>query len=399
MALVRLIVDTQTHSISRDAFVDSDLVQLGAQVEGEVVELFVMEQERVRAGQLVARIDPEPYARRRDVLLARVSTAESALKQSEADLELLRATVPRRVSIAALEVHRTRDDARAAAQSVEVGKADLLMADEDAARYSALAETGASTIRRMEEALRAKRASAATVEERDNLHQASEAAHRAAGKRLELAQLGDVEILALTELVEKRRREVATARHELDVAELELAYTEVVAPFDAVVAKKWRYPGDYAERGAPIVTLYHPDLLFVTVQLPETLLAGVRPGNAAELDVMAFDEPFHGRVLWIGSTTGAEFSLIPRDVAAGEFTYVVQRVPVRISIDRDERWSELKPGLSVRARIDHGPGDSAWAEEAWKAQASVEKLMHRASDPSRTLPVRPGNVPPLNEPP
>jgi Multidrug resistance efflux pump len=102
----------------------------------------------------------------------------------------------------------------------------------------------------------------------------------------------------------------------------------------------------------------------VTVNLEETLLQGVNPGNYADLNIDAFRQPFRGRVVWIGSATDANFSLIPRDISSGEFTYVVQRVPTRILIERDERWPQLKPGLSVTAAIEHGSGDPAWAAEA-----------------------------------
>ena len=78
------------------------------------------------------------------------------------------------------------------------------------------------------------------------------------------------------------------------------------------------------------------------------------------------------RPLWVGSATSANFSLIPRDISSGEFTYVVQRVPTRIAIERDERWPLLRPGLSVTAAIEHGPGDPEWAREALRKEAEIE---------------------------
>ena len=78
----------------------------------------------------------------------------------------------------------------------------------------------------------------------------------------------------------------------------------------------------------------------------------------------AFDKPFHGRVVWINKSSGAQFALMPRNVVAGEFTKVVQRVPVRIAIEKDERWPLLRAGLSVRAAIAHGQGDASWAAQA-----------------------------------
>jgi membrane fusion protein (multidrug efflux system) len=166
------------------------------------------------------------------------------------------------------------------------------------------------------------------------------------------------------QILEKARRSVTLARTNLE-------YTEVRAPYDGVIARKWRHLGDYAGTGEPIFSMYNPALLYVTVHLEETLLEGVAPGNWARLDVDAFSEPFRGRVLWIGSATDGNFSLIPRDVSSGEFTYVVQRVPTRIAIEKDDRFSQLRPGLSVTVTIDHGPGDPDWARNALLEEARI----------------------------
>ncbi|HEV3237746.1 MAG TPA: hypothetical protein VGZ25_12205, partial [Gemmataceae bacterium] len=127
-------------------------------------------------------------------------------------------------------------------------------------------------------------------------------------------------------------------------------------------------------------SMYNPDLLYVTANLEETRLGGVAPGNAVELQVDAFSEPFRGRVVWIDKSTGAQFALMPRNVVSGEFTKVVQRVPVRILIEKDERWPQLRAGLSARAVIDHGPGDAAWAEQAAKEMANVETRYNRPKE-------------------
>ena len=126
--------------------------------------------------------------------------------------------------------------------------------------------------------------------------------------------------------------------------------------------------------------MYNPDLLYVTANLEETRLRGVAPGNPVELQVDAFAEPFHGRVVWIDKSTGAQFALMPRNVVAGEFTKVVQRVPVRIAIEKDERWPLLRAGLSVKAVIGHGPGDPHWAEQAAREMADAEERYNRAKE-------------------
>ena len=126
--------------------------------------------------------------------------------------------------------------------------------------------------------------------------------------------------------------------------------------------------------------MYNPDLMYVTANLPETRLRGVAPGNPVELHLNAFAGPFRGRVVWINKSTGAEFALMPRNVVSGEFTWVEQRVPVRIAIEKDERWPQLRAGLSVRALVAHGDGDPQWAEQAARKMADLEARYNRAKE-------------------
>ena len=157
------------------------------------------------------------------------------------------------------------------------------------------------------------------------------------------------------------------------------------------MVKRYRNLGDFASLGVAILSMYHPDLTYVTANLEETRLRGVAAGNLVELQVDAFAEPFRGRVVWIDKSTGAQFALMPRNVVSGEFTKVVQRVPVRIAIEKDDRWPLLRAGLSVRAVIAHGAGDLGWAEQAAREMRDLET---RYNQPQRPDPgAGPGNQP------
>lgn len=385
--LVRLAIRPFTHSIVRDAFVDSHLVNLAPQVQGEIVEVLVQEQARVEKGQVLARIDPATYERQREVRAAALVTAEQAVRQGIADLALLEGEVPKRIEIAALAQDVAEDEVRRAEHGVQAARANLTMAREDSTRFTELARRGSSTTRRMQEATRALRTAEAELGAAEQQLGAAEKGEVEAERKLELARLGGLEIDAARIAVAERAGLAEEARRALSLAELELSYTRVVAPFAGVVAKKWRHLGDYAHTGEPLFSLYDPELQYVTANVPETQLAGIAPGNAARLDVVAWDRPFQGRVLWIGSATDAKFSLIPRDVSAGEFTYVVQRVPVRIWIERDDRWPLLRPGLSVIASISHGAGDAEWAAEALREEARIEGLRTDAAvEPRKDAP-------------
>jgi len=409
IALVPWLTYRYTHSISKDAFIESHLVNLAPQVSGTVVEVFVQEQDLVQQGDLLARIDPSTYEREVQLAQARLLSAEAALEKSKVDLALLSDEVPQRVVIAeqklaaahnavaeateqvALVSRNTNDGVVAAGGIVEAARAAYVLGQEDFDRYSALYQEGSVSERRFQEATKVFRASEAELRAAEArlgqaeaqrrqvaiAEQALEAARHMAEEAqagVALARLGDVAIEARRKEVVERETAVDEARRALALAETNLGYTRITAPYDGVIARKWRHLGDYAHTGDAIFSMYNPDLLYVTVQLEETLLEGVAPGNYANLHVDAYAEPFRGRVLWIGSATSANFSLIPRDISSGEFTYVVQRVPTRIAIERDDRWSLLKPGLSVTAAIEHGPGDAEWARRALADEARIEQL-------------------------
>ena len=146
-----------------------------------------------------------------------------------------------------------------------------------------------------------------------------------------------------------------------------------------MVVKRYRSLGDFISAGVPILSMYNPDLLYVTANLEETRLHGVAPGNQVELRLDAFEQPFKGRVVWINKSTGAVRAM-PRNVVAGEFTKVVQRVPVRIWIEKDDRWPLLRAGLSAQVIIAHGDGDAAWAAQAAREMKEVEMRYNQRSE-------------------
>ena len=184
------------------------------------------------------------------------------------------------------------------------------------------------------------------------LETAEESTQKAA-KNVDLAETGNAQIHEVELLTEEKKVTVAEARVALTSAEDQLKYTQIRAPFPGVVVKLYRHLGDFASAGVPILSMYDPDLLYVTANLEETRLEGVTPGTPVELHIDAFSKPFSGRVLWINKSTGAQFALMPRNVVSGEFTKVVQRVPVRIAIEKDDRWPLLRRTLG-------SGGDPSW---------------------------------------
>lgn len=141
------------------------------------------------------------------------------------------------------------------------------------------------------------------------------------------------------------------AKASLEVARLNVEHTRIVAPFDGVIAKKYVEPGDFAAPGLPVLAIYDPNTMHVMVNLEESKVGSIAVGQKTDLYLEAVPGKLTGEVVRIGEATAAEFALIPRDVSAGEFTRVVQRIPVKISIKDVSKYEGLRPGFSVTVGI------------------------------------------------
>src|SRR5262249_16681720 len=405
-----------SHSITDDAFVEAHIVNVAPQmVSGRIVQYHVEENDRVEQGQVLAEIDPIHYRDQVEQARGKLDLAEAELKRQEAGLAKLKKEVPLQIDVAKQtlvaaqadearakdnlklttdEVNKTIDEAKAA---VEVAKANLTLAKQEYDRWTTLAAQDATTKRKAEEVTRAHDAAKAELGLADARLAKAEAARTKievarrdlqvcqslvakAGKALNLSETGYDHIREVELLVSVKKEMVKDAQIALDSAQHQFDFTKVRAPFPGVVVKRYRHLGDFASAGVAILSMYNPDLIYVTANLPETRLRGVAPGNPVELHLNAFAEPFHGRVVWINKSTGAEFALMPRNVVSGEFTWVVQRVPVRIAIEKDDRWALLRAGLSVRAVIAHGAGDPQWAEQAAREMADLEARYNRGNE-------------------
>jgi membrane fusion protein (multidrug efflux system) len=397
-----------SHSITEDAFVEAHIVNVAPEmVSGRVVRLLVDENDRVEQGQVLAEIEPVHYRDQVEQARGKLDLAEAELKRQEAGLAKLRKEVPLQIDVArqtlagarteearakdALrlttdEVNKTIDEAKAA---VALGRANLTLARQEYDRYTGLAAQDAATKRKAQEVTRAHDAAKAELRLADARLAKAEAARTKievanrdlevartlvakAGKALDLAETGYDQIREVELLVGVKKETVKDAQIALETARHQFEFTQVRAPFPGMVVKRYRSLGDSVSAGTPILSMYNPDLLYVTANLEETRLRGVSPGNPVELRLDAFGQPFRGRVVWINKSTGAQFALMPRNVVAGEFTKVVQRVPVRIWIEKDDRWPRLRAGLSARVVIAHGDGDADWAEQAARDMAQVE---------------------------
>jgi membrane fusion protein (multidrug efflux system) len=207
---------------------------------------------------------------------------------------------------------------------------------EEQERQQSLEQTAAGTRQKLEQAVAAYAKAQADVK---------------ASAAIIAAQRHQLEVLGGTKL--QRAADVLGAQATLAAAKLRLGYTRIVAPFDGVVGERQVQPGDYVNIGSSLINVVPLPKVYLIANYKETQLTRVKPGQAVDIVVDTFSsETLHGRVERISPASGSQFALLPPDNATGNFTKVVQRIPVRITLDKDQPLLErLLPGMSVVTRI------------------------------------------------
>lgn len=314
----------QSHVTSDNAQVDSHIVPVLPRVGGFVLEVLVTEHQTVKAGDLLARIDDRDYRAR--------------LAQAEADLALAIAGAgsARQTGQAGAQVSAARANAAAARSTVEQALANADKAQKDLERMRDLVAQKMMSPQALDAAQAAARAAQAQVE-------ASKQSANSAGDQ----------ITASSAALTAAQAKVEAARAARDLAANQLADTRVVAPTSGVIAAKNVEPGQLVQAGQPLLSVVPLADLWVTANLKETELKDIKIGASVNVEIDAYpDSKVEGHVESISPATGARFSLLPPDNATGNFTKVIQRVPVRIRIQQSEDAARLlRPGMSVTVVI------------------------------------------------
>jgi membrane fusion protein (multidrug efflux system) len=302
-----------------DAYVGGDVTDLAPQVSGRIARIAVADNQAVHAGDLLVQIDDRDYR----VALAR---AEAEVAGARARLGNLEAT---RILQAALIGEAQADVAAAGAQ--------ITLARENRSRYATLAASQAGSLQD------AQTAAAGLAEAA-----AGEGKARAA---LEAAQ---AQLAVIDTQKQQASAALAGAQADLAAAQLNLGYTRIRAPIDGVIGNRSAHAGGYAEVGAQLLSIVPAGGLWVDANFKEDQLARMRPGDRVTLsaDVLPGNR-ITGEVASLAPASGAIFSILPAENATGNFTKIVQRVPVRIRLDGGAaQLGLLRPGLSVTASVD-----------------------------------------------
>jgi membrane fusion protein (multidrug efflux system) len=309
-----------------DAYLQADNVLISPKVAGYLSEVPVTDNQPVQAGQVLARIDDRDYRTALAVARANVDAAQ-------ADIDNLQQQIAEQ-RIAVTEAQTT----------VESDQAALTFAGQDYDRYNTLSKNGAGTVQSAQKASSDIRQKQATLDH-DN------AAVDGARKQIDV----------LNTQLAKARATLALQQADLNQAELNVSYTTITAPVDGTVGARSLRVGQYVQAGTQLMAVVPLRAVYVSANYKETQLTDVHAGQSVTLDVDTFPgATVHGVVNSIAPASGQEFALLPPDNATGNFTKIVQRVPVKITIDpNDPLIGRLRPGMSVEPTIDtRGNGDT-----------------------------------------
>ena len=363
-----------------DAQVDAHIAPIAPKVGGNVAEILVDDNQAVTAGEVLIRIDPRDLA-------AKVAQAEAALTAAESESEGAHAGVPLVNSTTTSAA--TAAEAQLAAATAEVTKSlteserasssELAYAEADVESKRATAERARADLARMEPLAKKDEITkqqfdgyVAISKVADSELQASEQKLANARKNAQASQAtvdaararADVARAAFAQAKANRTQVAITsaqagsaaaailqAKANLEAARLQLSYTTIVAPIDGVVNRKSVQLGQIVQPGQSLLTLVPLKDVWVTANFKETQLADVRPGQRAEVHVDMYGQSYTGHVRSIASATGAKLSLLPPENATGNFVKVVQRIPVKIVLDKAPDGVTFRPGMNVDATV------------------------------------------------
>ncbi len=302
-----------------DAYVGADTSILAAKVAGHVVALDVETNQSVKAGDVIARIDDGDY--------------QLALKAAEDKIATQQATIDRY------------------GQQMAAARAEIDQAQAELTSENAELERAGRELARQTELMKDQFSSRATLEKAQADRDKAQAAVDAGKANVASAQANVAVLDAQRTEAVRTLDELNTAR---DQAQRDLDFTVVKAPFDGVVGNRAVQVGQLVQAGTRIAALVPMDQVYVDANFKETQLGRLHPGQEVDVAVDAYpDETFHGRVVSVAPASGSVFSLLPPENATGNFTKIVQRVPVRIELDAAARdKAELRPGMSVVATVD-----------------------------------------------
>ncbi|MCU1341334.1 MAG: hypothetical protein JWN92_757 [Candidatus Acidoferrum typicum] len=350
-----------------DAQIDGYVNPISARVAGYITNVYVDDNQYVKAGTLLAKIDPKDYE-------VAVASAQATLANDQATADASQVNVPvisvntsSQLASAEADVANAHAGISAAEQQLAAAQAAVLQAEannakaqDDVKRYKQLVDKQEISEQVYVQAVQTSNGATAAVQAATANVRAAQDAVRQAQSRLaqasasvESAQTGPQQIRIQRSRAIAASASAQKSRTAVEQAQLNLGYTRIFAPVDGVVAKRSAQPGQYVSPGQQLMAVVPLDDIWVTANFKETQLQNMRPGNPVKIRVDAYGRTYSGYVESIAGGTGAVFSLLPPENATGNYVKVVQRLPVRLRLDKGQDPDRrLRPGMSVVPDVD-----------------------------------------------
>jgi membrane fusion protein (multidrug efflux system) len=381
VAAIAVFLYFHNRETTDDAQVDGHITPVASKIYGRIRKVLVTDNQAVKAGELLAEIDPGDFQAAVDQAKAALTLAESDARSAGVDVPRTSESVASGASTAQAQLAVAQADlARAQASYEQAQTADLAMAEAnvarskanaelakaDLARYTPLMQKGEISKQQYDAAKANADASGSTlVADEQRLAQAkrnidiSRAQLEAAKARVDEANAGvanaqsdQKRVIMRTDDAQGKLAKVEQARAALEAAQLNLSYCHIVAPVEGVATHKSVEPGQIVQPGQGLLVVVPLNDIWVTANFKETQLKNMRAGQRAEVNVDTYGKTFPGHVDSISGATGAVLSLLPPENATGNYVKVVQRIPVKIVLDAiPPSVAILRPGMNVDATV------------------------------------------------
>jgi len=338
----------RVEQVTNDAYVRGDLTPLSTKVSGLVREVKVNDYQQVHKGDVLVQLDDDDYKAQVAQAAAGVEAAKAALENNRRQRQLQDAKIERALA----GVDQASAQITAAQAGKEGVQADVTRTRAERIRQEALLKTNSTTQQKVETAVADDERFTAQFASRDadlaqarTLLRSNESAAEAERRSKAVLESQDIQLVA-----DLHAKEAA-----LEIARVNLGYTRILAPADGTVGERQVRPGQLVSPGTQAMTFVE-NSRWVSANYRETQLTNVKIGDPAEIRIDVYpDKVLKGRVVEIAPASGSQFALLPPDNATGNFTKVIQRVPVKIALDDSSLTSQLRPGLSavVTVRTRH----------------------------------------------
>jgi membrane fusion protein (multidrug efflux system) len=331
-----------------DAQVDGHIDPISARISGTVLSVKADDNQFVKAGDLLVDLDPKDYDIAVQRARADLADAQANAAAATVNVPLTNTTSSSQLTAANAGVNAADKEVDMAMSRVQEAQANDNKVQADLKRLETLVQKDEVSRQQYDAAVAAAAASRATLDAAKSAVASSQG--RSAQARAQAASAGTVgeQLKVIRSRASAAMAQVQKNQALLDMALLNLQYTKIVAPVAGILSKRNVEPGQVVQAGQPLFSIVNLDDIYVTANFKETQLREMHPGQRVQVHVDAFGRDYNGTVESMGGATGARFSLLPPENATGNYVKVVQRIPVRIRIDKGQDPDHLlRPGMSV----------------------------------------------------